>query len=228
MTLEQTLRSSLASADWAAFDALYARLSHTERRRAQAVVREQALPSLGNAAFWAAYAHLVGLRPQAFLSAALAMEGLAARDELDTGCEGARALAALLTHEQALKVADMALPLLRTERQVESLLALLAIGEERERLALLLKLTSPLAYFLTLRTLLRLDHRRDLALRCARLILRRGDDRAINMVCILRSAFGLDEIDVPRPLRIEPYELARLTGSLSHFCHALEGKKPQV
>lgn len=228
MTLDQTLRSCIESADWAAFDALYARLSHSERRRAQAVVREQVLPSLDNAAFWAAYAHLAALRPQAFLSAVLAMRGLAQKGELDTRCEGARELAALLTHEQALKVADMALPLLLTEGQVEGMLSLLAIDDEHERLALFLKLTSPLAYFLILRALLRLDHRRDLALRCARLILRRGDDRATNMACILRSAFGLDEIEVPRPLRIEPYELARLTSSFDHFRHALEGKKPQV
>lgn len=222
------LRKKMETADWDALDQLLFRLSHSQRRRVQDSIRLQVLPTLDNEAFWQAYAHLVALRPQAFLSCMLAAERLAAEDSLSFDCEGARLLAAELSHEQARKVADMALPLLHTEAQVEGLLARLSIFDEQERLALLLGQQTPLGYFLLLRTLQRLPHRRDLALRCCRFILRRADDCALNMASILRTEFGLHEIDTRLPLRLEAYELSRLTTSFDQFKHVLDGKKPKL
>lgn len=222
------LRRKMETADWDALDQMLSRLSHSQKRHAQETIRRQVLPTLDNDTFWQAYAHLVTLKPQAFLSGVLAAARLADEDTLDFDCEGARRLAAGLSHEQARKVADMALPLLHTEAQVESLLSRLGIFEEKERLALLLRQQTPLSYFLLLRTLQRLDHRRDLALRCCRFILRRADDRALNMASILRTEFGLHEIDARLPLRLETYELSRLTTSFEQFLHALDGKKPRL
>lgn len=222
------LRKKMETADWDALDQMLSRLSHSQKRHVQETIRRQVLPTLDNEAFWQSYAHLVALRPQAFLSCVLAVEQLAAEDTLDFDCDGAKRLAAELSHEQARKVADMALPLLHTESQVEGLLARLGIFEEQERLALLLGQPTPLGYFLLLRTLQRLPHRRDLALRCCRFILRRADDRALNMASILRTEFGLHEIDNRLPLRLETYELSRLTTSFDQFKHVLDGKKPRL
>jgi len=222
------LRKKMESADWDALDGMMERLTHSQKRRTVEIIRRQVLPMLDNDTFWQAYAHLVALRPQAFLSGVRAVARLASERRLDWDCEGAKRLAATIGHEQARKVADMALPLLVTEEQVEGMWARLGIEDERERLALLLGQETPLAYFLLLHTLQRLDHRRDLALRCCRFIMRRANDRALNMASILRTAFGLSEIDARLPLKLETYELAWIGSSFERFKHVLDGKKPNV
>jgi len=228
-SIGQLLRKKVEEAEWDSLAQVYSRLTHTQQRRAQEQMRREVLPTLSNTHFWLAYAHLVKVKPQAFLACIMAAERLAKEGTLDMDCEGAHLLAQQISHEQANKVADMAMPLLCSEQQIESLLVLLNIDYDEERLALLLRQHTPLCYYLLLRTLQRLEHRHDLALRCCRYILRRADDQSLNMVSILRTEFGLHELDdLHLSLRLEPYELSRICASLEQFQYALEGKKPKI
>lgn len=228
-SVDQLLRRKVEAADWDSLAQVFSRLTHSQQRRVQEQMRLEVLPTLCNAHFWLAYAHLVAVKPQAFLACIMAAERLAKEGTLDTDCEGAHLLVSKITHEQANKVADMAMPLLCTEQQIKGLLSVLNITQDEERLALLLRQRTPLCYYLLLHTLQRLDHRHDLALRCSRYILRRADDQSLNMVSILRTEFGLHELDnLSLSLRLEPYELSRISASLERFQYALEGKKPKI
>lgn len=228
-SVDQLLRRKVEAADWDSLAQVFSRLTHSQQRRVQEQMRLEVLPTLCNAHFWLAYAHLVAVKPQAFLACIMAAERLAKEGTLDTDCEGAHLLISLITHKQANKVADMAMPMLCSEQQIESLLALLNIDQDEERLALLLRQHTPLCYYLLLRTLQRLEHRHDLALRCSRYILRRADDKSLNMVSILRTEFSLHELDsLHLSLHLEPYELSRICASLEQFQYALDGKKPKL
>ena len=94
--------------------------------------------------------------------------------------------------------------------------------------ALLIRIDTPLAYYILFRTLCHIPDNRPLALRCYRYILRRQNDRAFNMASILRTYFGLHEAGGQLSLHIEPYELSYLDRSFEQFCYVLDGKRPKV
>ena len=93
---------------------------------------------------------------------------------------------------------------------------------------MLIKEDTPLTYFLLFQALRRLADDRDFLLRCCRFLLRKGDDRALNMVSILRQYFGLDELRGRFSLRIEPHEASFVDSSFERFRYALEGKRPTI
>lgn len=204
------------------------RMSNAERRLAQTLVRTDILPTLDNETFWATYLHLIIYKPQAFLACIVAIEKLAAQDRIRFDSEAARQLPARLAPAQRQKLLNMAIPVLHTVEQINGLFGLLQTDNERDRLAALIRTTSPLAYYLVLRTLLHAPQGSGLALQCYRYILRKDDTLSHNMACILQAAFALTGETGQASLRLEPYELSRIENSFEHFRYVIEGKKPTV
>ncbi|MBR3444103.1 MAG: hypothetical protein IKG96_10680 [Bacteroidaceae bacterium] len=222
------LVSLVQQQDWPALDALLDRLTHTEFRRTERTLRDEVLPRFDADHFWPAYLHLIIYKRQAFLSCIRATARLAAEQALPFDTEAARQVAQQLDEPNALKLIDMALPLLQTEEQIDALFALFHIDDEQRRVALLIRIDTPLAYYILFRTLCHIPDNRPLALRCYRYILRRQNDRAFNMASILRTYFGLHEACGQLSLHIEPYELSYLDRSFEQFCYVLDGKRPKV
>ena len=129
---------------------------------------------------------------------------------------------------QAQKLVSMAVPLLTTEQQFYDLFDLFNIHDNRQRVAMLLRVETPLVYFILFKTLLHAADHHALALQCCRYILKKGDDLSFNMASILREYFGLHEIRNQLSLRIEPYELSYIDQSFERFRYTLEGKRPTV
>ncbi len=228
MNTKEALATAIRQKNWEDMRHVFDRMTNSEFRRAQQTVRENILPTLAAPDFWEAWLHLIIYRPQAFLSGIMAIGSIARREPLGTDCEAAVAAARTLDKAQVTKVLSMAIPQLQTEAQIIALFRLFQFDDERSQVAVLIRENTPLAYFMLLQTLQHIAHNHELALRCCRYILRKGDDLSYNMASILRACFGLTEITAQLSLRIEPYELSYLGASYEKFRYVLEGKRPQM
>lgn len=222
------IQSIIATGDAEALHTFLDRLTNTEFRRVERSVREEVLPQLSDPDFWTTYLHLIIYKRQAFLSAIRAAAHLAESNQLRFDSPAALQVAATLGPDHSLKAADMLLPLLHTRQQIEAAFRLFGIDDERQQVRLLIRVDTPLCYYLLLRTLAHIPDKRTLALNCYRLLLRRGTDTAYNMASIVRAYFGLSETRSQFSLRIEPYELSYLDSSYERFLHVLEGKRPRL
>lgn len=222
------ISTALRQQDWPTLDTLLAHLTNTEFRKAERMLRDEVLPTLPNDDFWAAYLHLIIYKRQAFLSGIRAIGRLAQERTLRFDTPSAQQVADTLDQPQALKVIDMALPLMQNQSQITGLFRLFHIDDERRRVTLLIRIDTPLAYYMLFRALCHIPDNRTLALRCYRFILRRQNDRAYNMASILRTYFGLHEAKEQLSLHIEPYELSYLDRNYERFCYVLDGKRPKI
>lgn len=202
------------------------RLSNADFRRVERQVRTELLPTLPNDTFFTTLLYLIIYRPQAFLTGILAVGHLADNSTLDFTVPSARQLAQRLTPQQAQKMAGMAVPLMRTEPQVAQLLSWLGIEGERSRLAVLLQADSVPAYYHLLLTLIHSADAHVMARQCCLHILRRADDRSVNMAALLHALFQLSDVSVPHALPIHPYELSALESSYQRFETLIGGRRP--
>ena len=119
------------------------------------------------------------------------------------------------------------LPLMQTEEQAWGLLEAFHVENEVTRLSVLLKVNSPLSYYLIFKTL-KLVEDKVIAHKCCMVIIKRGDDKAFNMVSLIKTYFGLDELPARFSLTIEPYELSHIDKDFDAFLHVLNGKRPRI
>ena len=78
------------------------------------------------------------------------------------------------------------LPALQTEVQVMGLWSAFHVENEVTRLTMLLKVDSPLSYYLIFKTL-KLIEDKVVARKCCMSLIKRQDDRAFNAVCIIKA-----------------------------------------
>jgi len=215
---------------WDELAQLMESLSNMEFRRMERVMREEVLTELPNELFWETLLHIIIYKRAAFLSGVTAVGHLAEGGTLDFGVEAVRRLYGHLkeTHRESLvKLCNMMMPLLRTEKQVTGMFEALHIEQEVTRLSVLLKDDTPLSYFLIFKTLKMADDK-IVARKCCMVLMRRRNDRAFNAACLIKAYFGLDDLPGQFSLTIEPYELSHIDRNYDTFLHALNGKRPQI
>ncbi len=231
MTGKNTIRTLIEAKDWAGLDNLFARQSNADFRRTEALVRDSVMPHLSNGDFWETYMHLLMYRRQSFLACVCSISGLAGTGELDFDCPQAVELAQWLyqtSPESVAKVVRMAVPSLVSGSQILALFRLFGSMDEKSRVAVLVKETSPHAYYALFETLRQVPDDRQLQRAACLAVMRKSDDLSFNMASILKSYFGLDDIRSSFSLRIEPYELSSIDKSYDNFLRVLTGKRPQV
>lgn len=231
MPVAPVIEKYVKERNWTGLEQFFQRMSNSEFRRVEPVVREMVLPRLDNDLFWEAYHHLLLYRHQAFLPCITAARRLARNQLLSFTCPSALALARHVIDnlpEARMKMVRMVIGLLETEQQFTGLFSWLEIDSPENRASALLTLDSPAAYYVLFQTLRHAEGERDLALRCCRALMHKGDDRSFNMVAILREYFGLSELKNTLSLHIEPYELSYIDSSYDNFEHVLLGKRPRV
>ena len=216
--------------DWEGLTEWLNSLSNMEFRRMERVMREEVLPRLENELFWETLLHIIIYKRAAFLSGVTAVGHLATDGTLDFGTE---AVGQLHEHLKAtapdslVKICNMMLPLMQTEEQAWGLLEAFHVENEVTRLSVLLKVNSPLSYYLIFKTL-KLVEDKVIAHKCCMVIIKRGDDKAFNMVSLIKTYFGLDELPARFSLTIEPYELSHIDKDFDAFLHVLNGKRPRI
>lgn len=228
MTLREKIEGVVVRKEWSELPSVLDRLTNSEFRRVQPIVREELLPRLTNDDFWEAYRHFLSYRPQAFLPCIHCIGKLAANGTLNLNTADVNAISARLTQEQKQKLASMALPYLNDEATATQLLDILSLNDTDTRIALLIRQHTPIGYYLLFKTLKHMPDHHEKCLACCRFIMRRDDDLAYNMASILRSYFALHEIQGHLSLNIEPYELSYLESSFHNFCFILQGRRPSL
>ncbi len=231
MTNRITIRTLIESKDWAGLGNLFARQSNADFRRTESLVRDSVMPYLSNDDFWDTYMHLMMFRRQSFLACICSIGELAKTGRLDFSSQKAVELAQwmrLTSPESEAKVVRMALPLLVTGEQILSLFHLFSFTDEKSKVAVLVKETSPHAYYALFETLKQVPDDSQLLRAACLAVMRKSDDLSFNMASILKSYFGLDDIRSSFSLRIEPYELSFIDRSYENFLCVLYGKRPQM
>lgn len=216
--------------DWSNMERALSSLSNMEFRRMERVMREEVLTRLGNGLFWETLLHLIIFKRAAFLSGVVAIKHLAEDGTLDFSDTWARQCYEHLrdTHEESVvKVCNMMMPMLQTETQVKEMFQTFHVEKETVRLSILLKVDTPLSYYLIFKTL-KLADDKAIARKCCLALIKRQDDKAFNAVCLIKSYFGLDDLPARFSLTIEPYELSHIDRDYDTFQHVLNGKRPRV
>ena len=216
--------------DWEGLGRMLRSLSNMEFRRMERVMREEVLTELDNEAFWETLLHIIIYKRAGFISGATAVGHLATDGTLNFEAEGVKLLYEHLkeTDEGSIvKLCNMMLPALQTEAQVMGLWSAFHVENEVTRLTMLLKVDSPLSYYLIFKTL-KLIEDKVVARKCCMSLIKRQDDRAFNAVCIIKAYFRLDDLPGRFSMKIEPYELSHIDRNYDTFCHVLDGKRPKV
>lgn len=228
MTTKEKIEHLISRRDWERLPDMLRKMSNSEFRRCETIVREEILPRLDNDLFWETYRHFVGFRPQAFLTGITAVSGLSKGGTLEMDNEHVASLSTVLTPVQKKKLLNMALPLLTDEKHIDTLLKSLQVNDPVMRAQVLAGYTSPLTYYVLFKTLRNMPDNHDLCLRCCRFILNKGDDLSYNMASILREFFGLTEIQSQLSLSVQHYELSYIESSFENFRYVLEGRRPKI
>ena len=113
-------------------------------------------------------------------------------------------------------------------QQIEALFQFAGFHDERECVAVLIKESTPYAYYVLFNVLRRAADNRQLLVAACQAIMRKNDDMSFNMASLLRSYFDLNEIKSTFSLQIEPYELSYIEQSYDNFMHVLKGKRPRI
>lgn len=224
------LRAKIVNSDWDGLYQLFGKMSNSDFRRAESVVRESIMPELDGSVFWQAYLHLLKYRHQAFITCILGASAIVKSGSLDFSSDDAHAVAAFLNQispTASRKVMDMLLPMLVSIEQMEEVFRLFAVDDEKSRVVHLIKITSPLAYYM-LFLALRHSGDRGLALRCCMALQKKKDDLSCNMASIVSQYFGLDDVKIPLTLKLKPYEHSYLEASYDNFVHLLTGRRPRI
>lgn len=221
----------ITNRNWEALTQHLSHLSNMDFRKAERTIRESILPTLPSDLFWCAMLHLIKYKKQAFLTGMLAIDKILTRDSSTLQHPDARSFASFIAkeHPEAMaKLVNMALPLLRTEQQIEDLFSAFDIHDGRLRVASLIKAPSPLTYFALFKTLKMMPDNQDLVRKCCIHIMKSGSDQAFNMASILRAYFGIEGMKSQMSLSIDTYELNYLDRNYDTFLHILNGRRPKI
>lgn len=216
--------------NWQELMRLLESLSNAEFRRMERVMREEVLPCLENNAFWETLFHIILFKRSAFMSGAVAIEHLCKDETLDFGNEYVTLLHEHLkatSPEALVKLCNMMVPFLTTEAQAEQMFRAFGIGNEVTQLSILLKVNSPLSYYIIFKTLKMVEDK-VIARKCCMAIIKRHDDMAFNAVSLIKAYFGLDDLPARFSLTIEQYELSHIDRDFNTFQHVLTGKRPRI
>lgn len=230
MVISPVIEKLIKEKNWDGLHQLFDRMSNTEFRRTENVVRDMVMPRLDNDLFWEAYHHLLIYRHQAFLPVITSAKRLARNGQLSFAAPSAQELARFVIEvlpDERMKMVRMLIGALKTVEQVIGLFGWLEIDQAGQRCSALLNLTSPVAYYVLFQTLRHAEGERELILRCCQALLCKGDDLSLNMVAILRAYFDLSELKKTLSLPIQPYELSYIDSSYANFEHVLLGKCPR-
>lgn len=221
----------IMNGDWEGLNSLLNRLTNSEFRKAEAMIRTQVLPSLTNNQFWDAYLHLIIYKRQAFLSGILAIGRLARHDELSLDYDSAHQTAQWLCHnapDSTIKLLRMAIPLLLNHRQIDEFLSVFHEDNTLAVLQVLMTEDTHHAYYAMFNLLKHHADDHELVKQTCLGLIKKNTDLSFNMASIVRSYFGINDIRSTFSLQIEPFELNYIDKSYDNFIHVLQGKRPRI
>ena len=171
------------------------------------------MPRMSDEEYWTLFAELYRESPKEYLVTLL--RGLGQRDVLSS--EVFASLAPLFSDVDRQKILQRLLPSYADPADIERLLTLVGLTERREWIAHLVRVEGKAAAFVLLRALRCVEDDRELLLRVARFLLRRGDALSFNVASLMRLSFGLDELRGTFSLQLQPWQLDKMEQDWAYF-----------
>ena len=116
ISLRDNIEGLLVQQNWDGLSQLLQRLSNSEFRRAERIVRDEMLVHMDNSSFWASYRFFVLYRPQAFLPCISNIKHLASDGSLDFKNSDVAEITKNLSKANLGKLVGIAIPHLVTEQ----------------------------------------------------------------------------------------------------------------
>lgn len=217
--------------DWDGLIRFLSQLTNRDFHKMEKTVREEILPTLQPQSFWPAMQALLLFKKSAFVTGIAALQTVATKEGFSFKSDEAQAFARVMIEqmpEVPAKIINIALPLMQTEEQIEDLFDLFEVDNMRDRLASLLKVESPLTYFVMFKVLKMIPDNQELGRKCCIYIMKRNNDLSFNMASILRAYFDLQDLKSQLSLKIDTYELNYIDRNYEAFLHVLNGKRPKI
>lgn len=171
------------------------------------------LQRMDDAEYWAAFERYYSESPREFLVTLL--RGMGERDPLSS--DVFRSLAASFSDIDRQKTAERLIDLYDEPSSLLSLLHLLGYSEPASLIPILIKHQGKPSAFLLLRALRYVEEDRELLMRVARFLLRRGDAVAFNLASVMRLSFNLESLRGTFSLRLEPWQLDKMENDWNFF-----------
>ena len=173
----------------------------------------RSLPTMDDASYWALFERLYTESPREYLVTLL--RGIGSRDPLES--EVFQRLSHVFSEIDRQKVIKRLMSRYQEPESLRRLFLMLGYGEAKDWLPFLLNAESKAAAFLLLQSLRYVEDDRELLMRVARFLLRRGDALAYNVASIMRLSFGLDALRGTFSLQLQPWQLAKMEQDWSYF-----------
>ena len=228
MTINEQLTTYLERDDFEGLRQWLGRLSNSDFRRVERIVREDIMPSLDNERFWEVFRFFAVYRPQAFLPCIASIRHLSDNGTLNFENDDVRKIAKELPESGISKIVGMALPHLNDENQIEGLFKAFHFNDPFKCVSALIKQDSSLAYYILFKILKHNSDKRDLCVKTCQFMMKKNNDISFNMASILREYFGLQEVKGQFSLKVEHFELNYIDKSFDTFKYVLEGRKPRI
>lgn len=171
------------------------------------------MPRMDDTEYWTLFDRLYRESPKEYLVTLL--RGLGQRDVLSSSVFAA--LVPLFSEVDRQKILQRLLPTYDHPDDIERLFALLGLTERRDRIAHLVRVEGKAAAFVLLKALRYVEEDRELLLRVARFLLRRGDALSFNVASLMRLSFGLDELRGTFSLQLQPWQLDKMEHDWTYF-----------
>lgn len=229
MTISTPITQFISHKDWEGLYNCFNRMTNSDFRRSEKIIREQILPKLDNENFWDTYMHLNMYRPQSFISGILAISNLIKQNKLSLDCKEAQETAQWFNEKHSdsnIKILKMAIPLLTSHEQIEDFFSLFKTNSPQSLISILLNESSDHAYFTLFKHLKYISDNHDIVRQTCIVLIKKNTDKSYNMASILQCYFDIKDIKSTFSLDIQPYELNYIDKSYDNFVKFLNGKKP--
>lgn len=192
-------------------------LSHAQFRTAGYMLGEQFMPRMEAEDFWQVLTLLYKYNSKAFLVTGLKAVTLRVGEMQRSEAEDLWKLLSV-NKIDATKALQTLLPALPDDVElVRHLLDVMMPEPAEDRIAVLLRVSTPACAFLLLHSLRAVEHNRSLLVRTTYYLIKRGDGLSFNLASLFKAFFGLEEVRGTFSLTLQPFELARLETSYEAF-----------
>lgn len=231
MNISTSLTQFINHKDWEGLYNCFNRMSNSDFRKSEKIIKEQILTTLNNENFWDTYLHLNIYRRQAFLSGIMAITHLVKHNQLALDCQEVQKTAQWFNEnhqESNIKLLKMVVPLLVSSEQIETFFQLFKTDSQQALINILLNESSNHAYFTLFKLLKYISDKHDIVRQACIVLIKKNNDKSYNMASILQCYFDIKDIKSTFSLKIQPYELNYIDKSYDNFIKFLNGKKPNL
>ena len=221
-TLSGMLRQYAEARNWAGLKRYLTMLSHSQFRTAGNLLSEETLPALSGDDFWECFLCIVPTHTKAYLTTFLkAAKRLYEAKRLEIDNENFGRFGQWVCEQEKYidekKTIETLLPIIRTPEEVNLLFKIFGIESLRRKVAYLMPCDSVTTYYALFQCFRQMDHYPDLLSAYCNRLMAKGDDRAFNLVSIMKCYFGLPLVKGHFSLKLSAYELSRLDASFEDF-----------